>query len=154
MKVQNSLLVFVATILMSTTAAAYAGPPVTVTFKNLGDEVANYTIVTVNESSTHATASPKPAPTVNPSNSDTCRVQSNVSANGNAALVRYRMGNRPLGGKECTFSTTYVNMISSGGSMTPQWNKNANASGGAVCTATITSFNFTTHAWAVEFTMR
>ncbi len=105
---------------MSTAGAVYAGPPVTVTFKNLGDEAANYMIVTVNESSTYATASPKPASIVNPSNSDTYRVQSNVSANGNAALVRYRMGNRPLGGKECTFSTTYVNMIGPGGSMTPQ----------------------------------
>ncbi len=41
--------------------AAIAGPPVTVTFKNQGTANATYTIVTSNESSTYANASPKPA---------------------------------------------------------------------------------------------
>ena len=38
--------------------AAIAGPPVTVTFKNQGTANATYTIVTSNESSTYANASP------------------------------------------------------------------------------------------------
>lgn len=45
--------------------AAIAGPPVTVTFKNNNTTTdATYRIVTTNESSTYANASPKPATTV------------------------------------------------------------------------------------------
>jgi hypothetical protein len=36
----------------------------------------------------------------------------------------------------------------------PKWNKTATASGGAICTATITSTNLTTYAWTVDFVMK
>ncbi|GGW42322.1 hypothetical protein [Vreelandella hamiltonii] len=129
-------------------STAYAGPPVTVTFKNEASEDATYTIVNANESSTYANASPKPDATVNGGGSDIYMVQSLISPDANYATVRYRIGS-----KECRFDTSYVK-IPMGGVMIPQWNENANGSGGAICTANITSTNLTTHEWSVDFIMR
>ncbi|MEI7368511.1 hypothetical protein PJ912_09130 [Pectobacterium colocasium] len=141
---------------MFAAGAAYAGPPVTVTFKNLGNETATYKVITNNEVSTNASASPKPATTVPAKGSDIYRVQNVISPDANAAIVRYTMGS-----KTCVFGTTFVNTIIPGGlfnpggpKKAPKWNKSAEGSGGAVCTATITSQSLSTYAWNVEFTMK
>lgn len=130
--------------------AAIAGPPVTVTFKNNNTTTdATYAIVTSNESSTYANASPKPATTVSKLGSNSYAVTSLISPDVNYANVRYKIGS-----KECVFGTTFVNALQPGGYKIPQWNKTATASGGAICTATITSTNLTTYAWTVDFVMK
>jgi len=130
--------------------AAIAGPPVTVTFKNNNTTTdATYAIVTSNESSTYANASPKPATTVSKLGSNSYAVTSLISPDVNYANVRYKIGS-----KTCVFSTTFVNALQPGGYKIPKWNKTATASGGAICTATITSTNLTTYAWTVDFVMK
>lgn len=131
-------------------SAAHAGPPVTVTFKNNNTTTdAAYTIITTNESSTYANASPKPTTTVSKLGSNSYAVTSLISPDVNYANVRYKIGS-----KECVFGTTFVNAMQSGGYKIPQWNKTATGSGGATCTATITSYNMSTYAWTVDFVMR
>ena len=69
--------------------AAIAGPPVTVTFKNNNTTTdATYRIVTTNESSTYANASPKPATTVSKLGSNSYAVTSLISPDVNYANVR------------------------------------------------------------------
>lgn len=130
-------------------SAAYAGPPVTVTFKNNATAEATYTIITSNESSTYANASPKPATKVPAGANNVYTVTSLISPDVNYANVRYRIGT-----KECVFGTTFVNALQPGGYKIPTWNKSATGSGGAICTATITSYNLTTYAWTVDFIMK
>ncbi|WP_407310978.1 hypothetical protein [Pseudomonas sp. nanlin1] len=127
----------------------YAGPKVTVVFKNQGSESALNVRENSNENSTYLNSSPKPENEVFASCSNSYDVQSLISPNTNWAYVRYRMGR-----KECVFSTTYVNMMGAGGSMTPKWTKAATPSNGATCTATITKTNYNDHTWVVEFLMR
>lgn len=142
-------------VMMSAAGAAYAGPAVTITFKNLGSEIATYKPITTNEVSTNAIASPKPDSTVDAQSFDTYIVQNMISPDANAAVVRYTVGR-----KTCVFSTTFINTIVPGSALTgkilksPKWTKNAEASGGAVCNATITSQSLSTYAWSVEFTMK
>ncbi|AUQ23690.1 hypothetical protein [Dickeya zeae] len=142
-------------VMMFAAGAAYAGPPVTITFKNLGSEIATYKPITTNEVSTNAIASPKPDSTVDAKSFDTYIVQNMISPDANAAVVRYTVGR-----KTCVFSTTFINTIVPGSALTgkilksPKWTKNAEASGGAVCNATITSQSLSTYAWSVEFTMK
>ena len=128
--------------------AAIAGPPVTVTFKNQATADATYTIITSNETSTYANASPKPATTVKAGINNSYTVTSLISPDVNFANVRYKIGS-----KECVFGTTFVNALQPGGYKIPQWNKTATGSGGAICTATITSTNLSTYAWTVDFVM-
>ena len=129
--------------------SAIAGPPVTVTFKNQATANATYTIITSNETSTYTNASPKPATTVPASSNNVYVVTSPISPDVNYATVRYRIGS-----KECVFGTTFVNELQSGGIKIPKWTKSATGSGGAICTATITSTNLSTYAWAVDFVMK
>jgi hypothetical protein len=156
MKIKQTMLsAALAAATMCAAGAAFAGPPVQVTFKNLGAQEATYKIVTNNEVSTNANASPKPATTVPAQGTNTYTVQNPVSPDANATTVRYTMGS-----KTCVFGTTFVNQISGGvllpGGPTkiPKWNKTATASGGAVCTATIKSQNLSNYSWTVEFTMK
>jgi len=152
MKTRKSLLALLAAAALSSAGAAYAGPPVAITFKHVGatgTPDAVYTIITANETSTYANASPKPATPIQAGTSNSYQVQSLISPDANFANVRYKIGS-----KECVFTTTYVNMLVGGGVKVPSWNKTATPSGGAVCTANITSTNIATHAWSVEFTMR
>lgn len=131
-------------------ASALAGPPVTVSFKNVGTSTAaTYTIISTNEASTYANASPKPATTVAAGQTNAYTVTSLISPDVNFANVRYKIGT-----KQCVFGTTFVNTLQPGGSKIPTWNKTATASGGAICTATITSVNPVTYAWTVSFTMK
>ncbi len=125
-----------------TAGSAFAGPPVSVNFKNLGTADATYTIITSNEATTSVNAVPKPVTTVKAGGADTYVVQSNISP-----LAT-------IGSKTCTFLATYVAMAGPLGSTTPKWNNTATPSGGAVCTAKVTSTNISTYAWSVEFTMK
>ena len=130
-------------------AAAVAGPTVTVTFKNhAATAAASYMMVGSNEASTHANAFPKPAATVSKSGSDSYAVTSQISPDVSFASVRYRIGSR-----QCAFGTSFVNALKPGGNKIPQWHKTAKGSGGAVCTATITSTHLSSHAWSVDFIM-
>ncbi|WP_192456261.1 hypothetical protein [Musicola keenii] len=155
MKMKKSLLILWATGALFAAGAAHAGPPVTITFKNLGTSEAKYSPVTSNEVSTNANASPKPLTIVSPQGYSLYVVQNTISADATAATVRYTIGK-----KTCVFATTFVNTVIPGGLITgtvtkvPKWNKSATASGGATCNATITSTNLSTYAWAVEFTMK
>ena len=150
MKLSKKLLVSTLAFAGITAAsAAYAGPPVTVTFKNNATADATYTIITSNESSTYANASPKPLTTVKAGIPNTYQVTSLISPDVNYANVRYR-----IGAKECVFGTTFVNALQPGGYKIPKWTKTATGSGGATCTATITSYNLSTYAWTVDFVMR
>lgn len=150
MKLSKKLLVTTLAFAGITAAsAAYAGPPVTVTFKNNATTNATYTIITSNESSTYANASPKPSTTVQPGIPNVYTVTSLISPDVNYAHVRYR-----IGAKECVFGTTFVNTLQPGGYKIPKWTKSATGSGGATCTATITSYNLSTYAWTVDFVMR
>ncbi|UCZ77040.1 hypothetical protein LHK94_08775 [Dickeya zeae] len=142
-------------VMMFAAGAAYAGPPVSITFKNLSSETATYKPITNNEISTNAIATPKPTTQVAAQNSVNYSVQNTISPDANVATVRYT-----IGGKTCVFSTTFLNTIVPGSALTgkilksPKWTKNAEASGGAVCNATITSQNFSSYAWSAEFTMK
>ena len=142
-----STLIAAASMFVAT--SAFAGPPVTVTLKNIGTATANYTIISSNEATTYVNASPKPATTVAAAGTNVYSVTSLISPDVNYANVRYKIGT-----KQCVFGTTFVNALQPGGAKIPQWNKTATPSGGAICTATITSINITTYAWTVTFTMK
>lgn len=152
---KNILSAALAAATMCAAGASFAGPPVQVTFKNLGTQTATYKVVTNNEVSTNANAKPKPATSVPAGQTDSYFVQNPISPDANAATVRYTMGS-----KTCEFGTTFVNQITGGvlrpggPTKTPKWNKTANARGGAVCNATIKSQSLSDYSWAVEFTMK
>jgi len=135
---------------MSAVTVAHAGPPVTVIFKNNGTTAATYKVITTNESYTYSFASPKPATTVLAGKTNTYVVTNPVSPDANSAVVRYQIGT-----KECVFLTTLVIAHNyTYNTTTPTWNKNATASGGAVCTATITPTNYVTYEWTANFSMK
>ena len=146
MKKMSKSVAALVTVLMA--GVVHAGPPVEVTFKNLGSQNADLKLVTSNESSTYLIASPTPAQTVPPGTQLTFEVQRQVSPDVNAAMVRYSMGS-----KTCAFGTTFQVRVLSGGIKQPQWTKTATPSGGATCTATITRMQ-ADYSWAVEFTMK
>ena len=100
------------------------------------------------EAVTQSYASPAPATNVLAGKTNTYQVQNTSSVSLNSATVRYKIGS-----KTCVFSTSYILNPGTLGS-TPSWDKNAKASGGATCKATITSITSSTGAWAVEFTMK
>jgi hypothetical protein len=149
MKTNKTLLASLAFATLCTSVTAQAGPPVTVTFKNLGTEVAEYKPVTRNEISTRLNARMAIAPKVQTGDSNVYSVQSTLSPDTSYASVRYVMGS-----KVCVFSTTFIKLPGAGGAKVPKWNRTANSEGGAVCTATSRATNFSTYAWAAEFTMK
>lgn len=135
--------------MITVATTAQAGPPVTVTFKNLGTEAAVYTVVTNNEMSTQRNARPSISSTMKPGETGVYVVQSNISPDTSYATFRYVMGI-----KTCVFSTTLSRLPAAGGVRVPKWTKTATPSGGAVCTATSRVTNLASHAWAAEFTMK
>ncbi|MCF5709556.1 hypothetical protein GIV19_20045 [Pseudomonas syringae] len=149
MKSPKLLLSSLALAAMTAAATVQAGPPVTVTFKNLSAEAAVYQVVTSNETSTKLNAKPSIAASVQAGKSDVYAVQSNISPDTNYASVRYAIGS-----KVCVFSTTFVNLPGAGGVKVPKWTRTATPSGGAMCTATSGVTNLSTYAWAAEFTMK
>lgn len=67
MKMNHKICAIVAVGSLFIAGSAFAGPPVTITFKNLtpvGGAKADYVITTINESSTNRDASPKPLTSV------------------------------------------------------------------------------------------
>ncbi|HEN8711821.1 hypothetical protein [Pseudomonas sp. GD03746] len=140
--------IVLATVSLLAAGLAQAGPPVEVTFKNLGVENAVFKMVTSNETSTYQIAQPRPAQTVAPGALTRFDVQRVVSPDVNGAMVRYTQGR-----KTCAFGTTFQMRVLPGNIKQPQWTKTATPSGGATCTATITRTN-SDYSWAVEFTMR
>ncbi|PWB33691.1 hypothetical protein DCO48_08515 [Pseudomonas sp. SDI] len=152
MKRGKTLFTTVAMAAAITAGAAYGGPAVQVTVKHLGasgSAPAVYTITNANETSTYQNSRPKPDQEISGGNTGFYTVQSLISPDTNFATVRYKIGD-----KTCVFSTTFLNIRSATGSKTPQWKKSATPSGGASCTATITSTNYTDYSWAVQFTMK
>lgn len=149
MKTKNVLLTSFALATLCAVVSAHAGPPVTVTFKNLGTEVAEYKVVTRNEISTQLNTKTTIAPTVQTGDSDSYSTRSTLSPDTGYASVRYVMGS-----KVCVFSTTFIKLPGAGGAKVPKWNRTANSEGGAVCTATSRATNFSTYAWAADFTMK
>ncbi|WP_369989837.1 hypothetical protein [Pseudomonas xanthosomatis] len=145
-KVMSKGVFAVASLLVA--GLAHAGPPVEVTFKNLGSQNAELKLVTSNEISTHQIANPKPFQVVEPGAVTNAKVQRIVSPDVNGAQLRYSSG-----GKTCAFGTTYQMRTLPGGIKQPQWTKTATPSGGATCTATITRTS-ADYSWAVEFTMK
>jgi hypothetical protein len=127
---------------------AWAGPQVNVTFKNNGSERAYYSAVGSNGTMTYTNASPKPDSEVEPSSQSVYGVRSSVSPDMGYAVVDYRMGS-----KTCRFSSTYTKAFTNG-VRTPKWNKSAVAGGGARCDVRITSVDYASHNWSVEFTMQ
>ncbi len=148
MKISKSVLSALA-VGMLAVSSALAGPPVAITFKNLGTAHATYKIITNNEATTNVNSAQKPVATVKAGGADTYTVQSNLSPIANYANLRYT-----IGGKTCTFQATFVGTVGPLGSIIPKWKNTATPSGGAVCTAKVTSTNTSTYAWAVEFTMK
>ena len=94
MLIKTSLHAVVATVVMLSSMAAYAGPLVTVTFKNLSDKDAHHTIISVNDSNTYLYASPKPKAVVTPGTSDTFQVQTGPS-NTNFASAQTSLAIKP-----------------------------------------------------------
>jgi hypothetical protein len=134
---------------MTAAATAQAGPPVAITFKNLGTEAAHYTVVTPNEMSTQRNARSPIHPEVRAGASNSYTVQSTVSPDTSFASVRYVMG-----AKACVFTTTFSKLPAAGGVRVPKWTRTATPGGGAVCTATSRVTDLSSHAWAAEFTMK
>lgn len=137
-----------ATVSLLAAGVAQAGPNVHVTFKNLGTQPAALKMSTSNETSTYQIANPKPLQKVDPGNAIGFDVQRVVSPDINAAMVRYTIGQ-----KTCAFGTTFQMRTLAGGIKQPEWTKTATPSGGATCTANITSMN-SDYSWNVEFTMK
>jgi hypothetical protein len=148
MKTYTSLIsIFALTALH--TNPAIAGPPVTVTFKNLGTQTATYTPISNNEFITKLNATPPPQTTVLANTFETYTIQSPTSPNYNHANLQYKMG-----AKKCVYVSTFATTPGPGGSKIPKWNNTATPSGGATCTTRVTNTNPSTYAWSVEITMR
>ncbi|MEG5265154.1 hypothetical protein TRP66_12675 [Pseudomonas sp. JDS28PS106] len=149
MNLHKALLPSIAVAVITAASSAQAGPPVTVTFKNLGAEAAQYSAVTSNEVSTQRNAKSPISSTIKPGEISVYTVQSNISPDMSYASVRYVMG-----AKVCVFSTTFSKLPAAGGVRVPKWTRTATPSGGAVCTATARVTDLSSHAWAAEFTMK
>ncbi|MDF0730678.1 hypothetical protein P0Y43_08030 [Pseudomonas entomophila] len=148
MPLKMTSLITLATVALLAAGVAQAGPPVQITFKNLSSDTAVLQLVTSNESSTYQVADPKPAQQVDAGTSRAFGVQRVISPDVNAAMVRYNVGR-----KVCAFSTTFQMRMMPGGIKKPEWSKSATPSGGAACTATITSIG-ADNSWRAEFTMK
>lgn len=134
-----------------TANVALAGPPVTITFKNLSTTAdATYSVLGTNETITNANAVPKPATKVPKGGTNTYMVaNTSPSTDLSFAYVRYTIGT-----KTCVFYTSFIATSSATGVLTPHWAKNITYNDGGTCNATITSTNGSNYSWAVEFTMK
>lgn len=146
MKKMSKSVAALVTVLMA--GVVHSGPPVEVTFKNLGSQRAVLKLSTTNESSTFQIADPKPDQSVEPGAETFARVKRVISPDVNSAQLRYTIGS-----KTCAFGTIYQMRTLAGGIKKPEWTKSANPSGGATCSATITRTG-ADYSWAVEFTMK
>jgi hypothetical protein len=150
MKTLKFLPSFLAVAALSLPGAALAAS-VEVTFKNLNtSQAATYSITNSIESVTYANANPKPSDTVEPGDTIVFTV-AQITSLVTTAQIRYKIGS-----KQCVFHTAFTGTPPSilGGGVIPNWTKSATPSGGAVCTANITSASASTFDWQVEFTMK
>ena len=131
------------------TGPVVAGPPVTVTFMNLGTQTATYTPISNNEAITKLNASPTPQESVIANDSDTYTIQSRMFPGHNHANLRYQMGR-----KKCIYLATFVETVGPGATKIPKWNNTATPSGGATCTIKVTRTNPSSYAWSVVITMK
>jgi len=131
------------------TGPVVAGPPVTVTFMNLGTQTATYTPISNNEAITKLNASPTPQESVIANDSDTYTIQSRMFPGHNHANLRYQMGR-----KKCIYLATFVETVGPGATKIPKWNNTATPSGGATCTIKVTRTNPSSYAWSVAITMK
>lgn len=145
---KKTLQILTASASLLVAGMVYAGPNVNVTFKNLGEPPVDLKLVTANETTTYQIANPKPLQRVGAQSSINFNVQRLVSPDVNGAMIRYVNG-----GKTCAFGTTFQMRVLPGGIKQPQWTKTATPSGGATCTATITSTR-ADYSWDVVFTMK
>lgn len=132
--------------LLVAVGAAWAGPPVQITFKNNSDQDAVYDPIGSSAVS-YAAASPKPAETVRGGESFVFNVTGGPSPDITSAIFQYKIES-----KICKFKTAYQKLPGRAG--VPKWTKSDEPSGGARCNARIVTTSASTHAWAVEFTMR
>lgn len=137
------------TVMSLTIGSAIAGPTVTVTFKNLGDNAAIFAPQDSNQFVTRSNASPLPQEKVSAGETDTFRVTSRISPLTNYASVRYVMGN-----KSCEFLTTFVATPGFAGAQIPKWKHSATPGSGAQCTVRSTGVSLADYSWSVEMTMR
>ncbi|MDR2450630.1 MAG: hypothetical protein LBE85_02420 [Candidatus Accumulibacter sp.] len=124
---------------------------VTVTFKNEhASQAATYHTTNSIESVTYANANPKPSNTVEAGDTIVFTV-AQITSLVTTAQIRYKIGS-----KQCVFHTAFTGTPPSilGGGVIPNWTKSATPSGGATCTANITSANASTFDWTVTFTMK
>jgi len=89
---KNCMRILSATAVMLAAAPALAGPPVEVTFRNLGTESVKLQLTNANETSTYQIARPAPLQEVQPGSSITFSVQRLVSPDTNGANP-FRWGN-------------------------------------------------------------
>lgn len=149
MQTFNPVIPSLALAALTLSAAAQAGPPVQVTFKNMSTAEAVYSPTGRNEMGTHTNASPTPDVIVKGGDVSRYNVLSRISPDSNYATVRYRMGR-----KECQFTTTFINASMRGGVKVPKWKESAVASGGAICTAKRLATDYSNYGWSVEFSMK
>jgi hypothetical protein len=151
MKTLKFLPSFLAVAALSLPGAALA-VDAEVTFKNLhASQEAVYQVVSSGEAFTYANANPTPDNSVLPGATDVYTVGNPASNLVTPVIVRYKIGS-----KQCIFNSSYTGTPPSllGSSITPNWTKSVTPSGGATCTATITSVNPSTFNWKVTFTMK
>ena len=146
LKILSALAAIAALSLPGTALAAN----VTVTVKNKStSQTATYSINNTVQAVTNANANPSPAITVAANGTDVYTV-SQITNLVTTAQVQYTLTGTA---KQCVFHTAFT-ATPSGSAVIPNWTKSATSSGGATCTANITSLNASTYNWAVEFTIK
>jgi hypothetical protein len=152
MKALPFLSTLTAAALLAASGAASA-VDVEITFQNLhASQDATYSTTNSIENYTYANAFPTPETTVPAENSDVYTVGNPLTDLVTPAQVRYTIGS-----KKCVFNTNYTGtptFTPNGTVIIPNWEKSATASGGAICTATITYAHPSTFDWQVTFTMK
>ncbi|GHU37715.1 hypothetical protein AGMMS50256_36020 [Betaproteobacteria bacterium] len=143
-----SALAIVSALAMSGVASAATGE---VTFQNLNTSTAaTYSTVGTMEAATYANAQPKPDTSVPHGASDSYTVINPASTLSNPIHVRYKIGS-----KQCVFHSSFSGTPNASGQIIPNWTKTYDASGGAICTVTITyTAPFSSFDWKVTFTMK
>ena len=136
-------------------SAAQAAPTATVTVKNLSTGTVYNTVQSLEEINTYAAANPKPATSISSSGVNSFQVSPTPAGYFSLLVLKYQATTPPAtGGKECFFTSGYISEPIFEGMTGPEWGKEAEGSGGAICTATITSTDPITGNWSVEFTMQ
>ncbi|QFY78684.1 hypothetical protein DUD43_13785 [Alcaligenes faecalis] len=155
MKIYNYFLAFSLNTAVIIPSAVQAAPTATVTIKNLSTGTVYNTVQSLEEIDTYAAANPKPATSISSSGTNSFQVNPKPAGPFYLLVLKYQATTPPAtGGKECFFTSGYISEPIFGGMTGPEWGKETEGSGGAICTATITSTDPITGNWSVEFTMQ